>query len=125
MRKDVYDTFILYLAGVADMKNEKEIWSKNEYGTRITFEFPTGNPAEFYYVRGYFADGKLMMLKEVRNDCYLEKCTFWYDNGQKYWEQNFINALPHGQYIRWDRDGKVIFDEEYKEGKLVKVAIGE
>ncbi|MFA5024164.1 MAG: hypothetical protein WC523_04370 [Patescibacteria group bacterium] len=50
------DAFILYLSGAAEMKNDREIWTTNQSGERITIEF-VNDSSDNIIVRGFYANG--------------------------------------------------------------------
>jgi len=92
-QQDFENAFIAKLSGIAEYKNENEIWWECN-GTRVTIEF-LNDSASFTKVREY------------------------YKSGNKQWERNYQNGLLHGKYIRWFEDGNKSLEENYQNGKLI------
>ena len=44
----------------------------------------------------------------------------WYDNGQKWYEDNFLHGMWHGVIKTWDEDGNLFIDQEYFYGNRIK-----
>jgi antitoxin component YwqK of YwqJK toxin-antitoxin module len=42
--------------------------------------------------------------------------TWWYENGQKALEGNYINGEPDGTWNLWDEDGTIKKVENYQNG---------
>ena len=59
-QQDFTDAFILYLSGIAEIKNDKEVVTEKVYNTEFTIEFPTSNP-EYALMRKY-VDNKLCYM---------------------------------------------------------------
>mgnify|MGYP006167328303 FL=1 len=46
------------------------------------------------------------------------KFTGWYDNGVKEFERFFTEGLEDGKSTKWDKKGKIISEQYYRNGKL-------
>ena len=91
---DFRNIFIAKLSGIAEYKNENEIWCK-ERGVDVTIEF-------------------------LNNSIFFVKVRRYYNNGNKFWEQNYKVGERHGKYICWFEDGNKNLEENYQNGKLIK-----
>ncbi|MFA5024053.1 MAG: hypothetical protein WC523_03815 [Patescibacteria group bacterium] len=121
-QQDFEDAFILWLSNAAKMKNEREIFYKNEFGENITIEFPTNSPT-YAIVRGESTNFGPKHEVEYRNGFADGKSVYWYDNGQKCSEKYYKNGILHGKAITWYRDGSPSAEFNYKNGKLDGVCI--
>ena len=82
------DIFIAKLSGIAEYKNEKEIWWENATGERVTIEF-VDNTIDDIIVRSYYHGSEI-----------------------KHWECD----VADGNFYRiqlWDQDGRIMFDEKH------------
>ncbi|MFA5024088.1 MAG: hypothetical protein WC523_03990 [Patescibacteria group bacterium] len=93
-KQDYIDAFTLWLSGAAKMKNDKEIWWKNDYNADITVEFPNKDTG-YVIVRSYGSNGNIE------------------------WMQKFV---PSGSYLtgiffRYDMAGQLISKKHYRNGR--------
>jgi antitoxin component YwqK of YwqJK toxin-antitoxin module len=62
-------------------------------------------------------DGSEIVVKDGKNH---GTTTYYYPNGQKEFEANYMNGLKDGELIDYDKQGKVKSKEIYKNGKRIK-----
>ena len=93
--EEMTNVFLLWLSGIVDMKNEKEIWWEDERDEKITLEFPTGS-ASYVIMRGFYFSGAL------------------------FWETEWRNGKRDGYSKTWYPDGTFGVEYTYKDGELTK-----
>ncbi|MFA5024089.1 MAG: hypothetical protein WC523_03995 [Patescibacteria group bacterium] len=93
-KEDIEGIFILWLSGIAKMKDDKEIVCDIDGVEYATFEFPTKSP-NYVICRAYYRDGK------------------------KRWEYEYRDGLQHGWAKGWDMSGRKWYKYKYKDGRTV------
>ena len=93
----LHDAYTALLAGLT-YKTNNEIHWEDERGRPITVE-PIDMEQCKYIVRRYW------------------------ENGQKRWEDECQNGLPHGKYIGWHENGQKHWESEYQNGKLIRIIL--
>lgn len=48
------------------------------------------------------------------------KTTAWYKNGNIEKEIGYFRDQPHGKYLKCDENGKILIDQDYKDGVMIK-----
>ena len=94
IQEDFEKILISMLAGIAEMKNEKEVWYIDEFERKVAVEFPTGE-VNFAIVRQY------------------------YDNGNRAWETEYRNCKRNGYSTNWYENGTFAVKFLYKDDDLV------
>jgi antitoxin component YwqK of YwqJK toxin-antitoxin module len=68
----------------------------------------------------WYKDGQKLAEGNYKNDELNGKWISWYEDGQKSQEGKSINGKKEGKWTEWDENGKIIVQDNYKGGKLVK-----
>jgi len=68
----IENTFILWLSGVAKMRNDNEVWTTNEAGEKITIEF-VNKSSDNIILRGFYEDGNIRFENKFK----LSEQTSW------------------------------------------------
>jgi hypothetical protein len=80
------DAYIAKLSGIAEYKNEKEIWWENTIGERITIEF----------------------VDDIVTDAIVRR----YYSNSKHWECSITDGIIYGLRI-WNLDGNVVWEQHH------------
>ena len=110
------------LSGLTTKKNDKEIWTKGQYGSPITVEIVDAEK-EKYIARRYWENGNKRLEIYFKNDQQHGKSMYWRENGSKFWESDYQNDELHGKYIVWNEDGNKLCEREYQDGLLVETVV--
>ena len=95
---------LYYKSGkVADQYSYREDEKYNDGDVKAFYE--DGSPKK----SGHFTEGRMD-----------GKFLAWYPNGQLRYEENYVNNQQEGQTIAYDADGKVLTNDFYKGGLLVR-----
>jgi len=70
---------------------------------------------DFFVIR-YYCSGKKQMTWTHDGIGAKGPMVKWYENGQKFWEVNYINNMEEGEWTYWDEKGKLLKIEIWKEG---------
>ena len=116
---DFHSAYLSILAGIAEYKNDKEIWWEDEYGGNITVEF-VDNSSVNVVVRRYWANGNKYWKAEYREGKQHGKSIGRYENGNKWWEKEYHQGQLHGKSTGWYKNGSKYWEVEYQHGKLAK-----
>ena len=93
----------------------KHMLNKKQYANGQKVYDLEGNQLTYYYkhgglkARGPFVDGQME-----------GEWTFWRENGQFWQVGHFKNNMKHGSFVRYDREGKVEYQEEFQENKVIR-----
>jgi antitoxin component YwqK of YwqJK toxin-antitoxin module len=73
------------------------------------------------YSKIWTEDGFLYSSKESKNGCFCGKnILYYYNSNQVYWLRNAIGcAVPHGKQARWLKDGDLLEEIYFENGKKV------
>ena len=106
------DAYIAKLTGIAEYKNENEIWWENpDCEWRMTIEF-VDNSISFTKVR-YYKDGNKRVEENRINGKLNGKYISWHEDGSKCREQNFVDGRLNGTWTSWNKDGTKYREESY------------
>ena len=92
-KQTFHDVYIAKLSGIAEYKNEKEMWREDSDDGKFTIEFIDDSISKVI-VRLY------------------------HENGNKYWERNYADGKLHGKHIGWYEIGNKRWEENYVDGIL-------
>jgi len=70
-------------------------------------------------LRGYYGPGALERDFTFKDGISHGKFVMWYENGEKYIEENYVEGNLHGEALRWYENGNKLREAEFKNGKLV------
>jgi antitoxin component YwqK of YwqJK toxin-antitoxin module len=70
----------------------------------------------------YLKDGKLKARGPFVDGMMEGDWTFWRASGELWQTGQFLHNQKHGRFIRYDRAGKVEYDEVFDKGKLIRRA---
>lgn len=68
----------------------------------------------------FFADGTLKAEGPYINSLMDGEWRFYRQTGQLWVVGNFSRGQKHGRWTRWDKGGKVEYDETFAAGKIVR-----
>ena len=68
----------------------------------------------------WYKDGQKAAEGNYKNGELDGKMASWYEDGQKCQEGKSINGKKEGKWTEWDENGKIIVQDNYKGGELVK-----
>jgi len=68
----------------------------------------------------YFENGEKWLEENYSDGKKHGKTTEWYKSGKKMYVANYKYDLPNGKWIIWNEDGQKISTQEYNEGTLVE-----
>jgi len=88
----LHDAMTAYLAGLTTNRTEKEIWWENERGDKLTVEL-VNSRWEKYIVRQY------------------------YDNGNLWWEENYLKDKLHGLNKTCYKNGNLVHEINYRKNQ--------
>jgi uncharacterized protein len=114
MQQILEDAFIAKLSGIAEYKNEKEIWWK-ESNLKFTIEFLNDSVSNVI-LRSYYYTGIKREETNYKNGKVNGKHISWYQNGQKFMETNYKNDKMHGKRTIWFGNGIIESSEDYING---------
>lgn len=84
--------FIEILSGIADRKNEREIYYRNDKFNKLaTVEFVEGS-ATHIIIRHYYENGKMKSEHEWNDGKQDGNDLGWYEDGRKHWERKFLSG---------------------------------
>lgn len=105
-------------------------YGNNQYVAKEIRYYPNRQIAqESYFTNGGLRDGKWIYYFENgekwREENYSKgkkdgKEIEWYKSGKKMYQAEYMQDLPHGTWIIWDENGKKIATEEYEYGVLIE-----
>ena len=85
----IRDTFIMILSGVAERKNEKEFYYRDDKFKKLaTIEFVDGD-SDHLILRHYYENGQCKSEHEWSNGKSHGNDYGWYENGKKKWYRQF------------------------------------
>jgi antitoxin component YwqK of YwqJK toxin-antitoxin module len=111
-----------FLAGLTH-KTGNEIHWEDKYKDPMTVE-PIDIEKGKYIVRYYYEDGNKHWEEEYQNGRRHGKYIAWYKNGNKCWEEEYQNGQQHGKDIRWRQNGNKYWESEYQNGQLHGKSLG-
>ncbi|KOA18490.1 MORN repeat variant [Clostridium homopropionicum DSM 5847] len=68
----------------------------------------------------YFKNGKIKAEGPFENNQMEGEWRFYRESGQLWQIGNFQNGKKHGTWIRFNKDDQQEYNEEFKDGKLIK-----
>ena len=74
-----------------------------------------GNQLTYFY-----KNAKVKAKGIFENNLMQGEWIFYRETGQLWQVGNFKNSIKHGHFIRYDRNDKVEYDENFVDGKIVK-----
>ncbi len=69
----------------------------------------------------YYKNGQVKAEGPYENDKMEREWKFYKETGQLWQIGNFLNDQKHGTWIRFNKDGQEEYNEEFKDGKIIKV----
>ena len=114
----LHDAYTALLSGLT-MKTGNEIHWEDQYGNPITVE-PIDITEHRYVVRWCYENGNKWWEEEYHQNQRHGKSIEWYKNGNKRWEEEWKNGKQHRKDISWYENGNKSWEEEYKDGKFIK-----
>ena len=112
----IKDAFIAKLSGIAEHKNDKEIWWEDLHGNKVTIEF-VNNSIGIVIVRLYHDNGNKWEQRVYKDGKLNGKCLGWYNNGSKMCVENYKNNKRRGKHTFWSIDGVKNLEYECKDGE--------
>ena len=91
----ITEAFIMILSGVADRRNEREIYYRNDKFNKLaTIEFVDGSSTHIVF-------------------------RHYYDNGSMKSEHEWADGKQHGRDMGWYDDGSLHWKREFSKGRLI------
>lgn len=100
---------------------------------KVTKVYPNGQPESImFYVEGeehpssqkvYYSDGKLKIEGTFKNGLRDGKWTSYYDNGNIWTVNNYLEDANHGEYFMYNQDGSLKLQGFYEHGEETGVWI--
>lgn len=88
----ITEAFIMILSGIADRKNEREIYYRNDKFNKLaTIEFVEGSSSHIIF-RNYYENGTIKSEHEWMDGKQHGNDKGWYENGSKHWERTFSSG---------------------------------
>jgi len=88
----ITELFIRVLSGIADYKNNNEIYYRDDKFNKLaTIEFVDGS-ATHIILRYYYENGNKKSEHEWVDNKQHGNDTGWYENGKKHWERKFVSG---------------------------------
>ena len=111
----LHEAYTALLSGVTH-KTGNEIHWQDENGNPITIESIDIKQCK-YIVRNYYNNGQKYLEEEYKNRQQHGKTTRWYENGQKIEETEYKNGQLHGKKITWYINGQKCREADYQNGR--------
>lgn len=67
----------------------------------------------------YYKNGNIKFIRTYIDDT-LSKNEGWYQNGEKYFEDNYTNGIRNGEQYIWNSNGTIKDMKIYRNGVLMK-----
>jgi len=67
---------------------------------------------------GWYDNGQKRYDNNYVNGKLHGKCAGWYPNGQLHWEENYVNGQRHGKRRKWHDNGQIRWEEDCVDGQL-------
>jgi len=113
---NLHDILTAQISGIAEYKNEKEIWWKNDVGSPITVEI-INTSTEEYKIRRYYKNGTKHWERDYVKGQLHGKHIEWYKNGTKSQETDYVKGQSHGKHIEWYENGNKSWEVDYVKGQ--------
>ena len=108
------DAYIAKFSGLAEYKNEKEMWW--DVGClKFTIEF-INDSISHTTVRTYYSDRVKQWTADYKNGLIHGMYTVWAANGRKMFEKEFKNGIWSGKLTVWSNDGHIISETMCTDG---------
>jgi antitoxin component YwqK of YwqJK toxin-antitoxin module len=87
----------------------------NKYANGQTISEQKGTQLTYFY-----KNGTLKAQGTFKNNLMEDQWIFYRETGELWQIGHFKNGQKHGNFIRYDRNDKLEYDENFDEGKIVK-----